>query len=367
MARKVLIKKSKKTTKGPAWKGPMVDGVIQSLLGRFLVCRERFKVLVIDGLAPALGFEPKIHYGQMWHTCEEAHAAGILYVRPLQEYCTQLCKEFPTDQNQVDKWYNVCSKQFPIYVDYWKKHPDVKRRKPIFQEKTFCVPYELPSGRVVKLRGKWDSVDLIKENGRSFIYLQENKTKGTIDQQLLTRQLTFDLQTMMYLIALQEYSTQVDTEILAGQQIKGIRYNVIRRPLSGGKGSIRQHKPTKSNPQGESKKDYYDRLQQYFIEYPGEFFMRWKVDVTPGDINIFKKDFFDPCLEHLCYWYDWVSGSPYVPELYNREHYSFLHYRFPYGVWNSVLERGYSDVDEYLLSGSRVGLRKIDNLFPELD
>lgn len=363
----VVLKKKLKIKKEPVWKGPEIDGITQSLLSRFLVCRERFRILVIEGWKPAAKFEPKIHYGNMWHTCEEALAANIMYTRPLQDYCKQLCREFPMEQNQIDKWYNVCLKQFPIYVDYWKKHPDVKNRTPIFQEQTFRVPYELPSGRTVILRGKWDSVDLIGKGKNAGIFLQENKTKSEVDEIKLGRQLTFDLQTMMYLIALQEYSTKPDNEFVAGQQIKGVRYNVVRRPLSGGKGSIRQHKPTKSNPQGESKSEYYERLQQYFIDSPQDYFSRWSVEITSGDIQRFKNEFFDPCLEHLCYWYDWITNHPNTPELFSHEHYRFLHYRLPYGIWNSVMERGTSDVEEYLLTGSTVGLQRVETLFPELD
>ena len=79
------------------------------------------------------------------------------------------------------------------------------------------------------MRGKWDSVDYIGKR----VYLQENKTKGDIDEQAIRHNLHFDLQTMLYMTAL--------TEELEPQKIAGVRYNVIRRPLSGGKGSIRPH------------------------------------------------------------------------------------------------------------------------------
>ena len=68
----------------------------------------------------------------------------------------------------------------------------------MLQEQVCDVPYNLPSGRVVRLRGKFDSVDLI-DGG---IYLQENKTKGDIDKIQVERQLSFDLQTLMYSVAL---------------------------------------------------------------------------------------------------------------------------------------------------------------------
>src|SRR4051794_6290554 len=60
---------------GPLWKGPEEDGITFSLLSQFLVCRERFRVRVIEGLSAGGGFNHRIEYGSMWHTCEEALAA----------------------------------------------------------------------------------------------------------------------------------------------------------------------------------------------------------------------------------------------------------------------------------------------------
>ena len=91
-----------------------------------------------------------------------------------------------------------CRVQFPIYLRWWSKKKDEKGRVSLLQEQVFNVPYELPSGRVVYLRGKWDGIDLIKGN----VWLLEHKTKGDIDEHILNRNLSFDLQTMLYLVAL---------------------------------------------------------------------------------------------------------------------------------------------------------------------
>ena len=67
---------------GRIWDGPEEDGITQSLLSRFLVCRERFRILVVDGLKPVDQFSSRIEYGQMWHLCEENLAAGNDYLDP---------------------------------------------------------------------------------------------------------------------------------------------------------------------------------------------------------------------------------------------------------------------------------------------
>jgi hypothetical protein len=393
--------------RGPVWKGPEEDGITFSLLSRFLTCRERFRLLVVEGLKAQEGFNHRIEYGNMWHVCEEAlarcHNAGDTQMVPervcayaLTQYAQSLCRKYPLAQEQIDKWYNVCRVQFPLYVKYRSEHPDVTERTPLLQEQTFDVPYRLPSGRTVRLRGKWDSVDLVGKGKSAGIYLQENKTKGDIDPVQMQRQLTFDLQTMMYMVALgtpqKEWHSAAGRDVKGwpyGAEIRGVRYNVVRRPLSGGKGTIVQHKPTKSNPQGESKDEYYARLRGIIGGSPDEFFMRWKVEITPGDVTLFRQRCLDPVLEQLCDWWQWITCVIERSHIRNQEvwdndvtfgcdppydhkqgdlglHPSAIHWQHPFGVRNVLDEGGHTDLDEYIRSGSEVGLTRTDNLFPEL-
>lgn len=369
------------------WKGPEIDGITQSMLSNFLVCRERFRVKYVEGLRPHDQFNKGLEYGQLWHTCEEALAKEPEGVRatncwqtPLKEYAQSLVKRYPLAGEQIDQWYNVCKVQFPLYVSWWSKHPDVQKRTPLFQEQVFNIPYRLPSGRVVRLRGKFDAVDLIGKDKTAGIYLQENKTKGDINEQQLQRQLSFDLQTMLYLVALQEMLNQPDEAYVADEfqsPIRGVRYNVIRRPLSGGKGSIRQHAPTKSNPQGESKADYYARLGTIIEEANGPaadlpegqhyFFMRWKAEISATDIERFKTRFLNPILEQLCLWYDWIENNP---DPFNSDYVKQsigIHFQYPFGTYNPLTDGGgATDVDEYLLSGNKTGLERAESLFGEL-
>jgi len=389
------------------WRGPEVDGITQSMLAKFLICRERFRVRYVLGLQPPETWNHRTGYGDMWHVCEEALAkSGItkgpteVHVRPLVEYCKGLCRQYPMQQEDVDKWYNVCKIQFPAYVDYWRKHPDVKDRVPMFQEQVFDVPYKLPSGRVVRLRGKWDSVDQIGKGKDIGIRLQENKTKGDIYEPQMRKQLRFDLQTMLYLVALHHWKATLNPLMarFAGK-ILGVRYNVVRRPLSGGKGSIKQCEATKGakcpkckgsgdhllgggtssipyprcpkcNGQGrtggkpaETKEHFYARLRDdYILAEPEYWFMRWQVDVTQAEITKFCRDFLTPILEQMCYWWEWISSlgpkdSPFADP---------IHFRMPYGIYSPLIDGGATEQDDYLDFGSLVGLRKGEKLFAEL-
>ncbi len=368
---------------GPVWAGPESHsnngGITFSLLSRFLSCRERFRVYVTDGWAPANNFNHHLEYGNMWHLCEEVFAktnSVDAALKALSKYVQALAARHKHSAEAVDKWHNVCAVQFPVYAAFWKDHKDVKDRTPMFQEEMFRIPYKLPSGKVVYLRGKMDSTDLIGKGRAAEVWLQENKSTGNPDQQKLQRRLTFDLQTMMYVTALgawkkqlvgkAESSLSVGEKLLVGHKIGGVRYNVIRRPLSGGKGTIVQHKPTQKNPAGESKSSYYKRLSDIISESSSEFFMRWNVRVHETDTDRFRARCLDPILETLCVWYDvCVKKQMTHVSAFGLE--AMMNWQHPFGVRNIIDEGGSTDLDEYLETGSTVGLQRVETLFPELE
>lgn len=288
----------------------------------------------------------------------------------LEEHCRELCKTYRTAQADVVKWYNVCLKQFPHYTRFWADNEDVRGRHRMLQEYEFCTRYPLPSGRVVTLRGKWDSTDWIDCGATSGVYLQENKTKGDVYEPQIRQQLTFDLQTMIYLTAMSVEAQQganSDLTCLWNKPIRGVRYNVVRRPLSGGKGNIKQLKT-------ETPADYYNRLEKYIADEPAAYFMRWKVEVFPADVGKFRVECLGPVLDNLLDDYEWWAACfQHRTDVFNYgrrydqfPHHRARHYREPYGVYNPLDEGGSTDLDEYLATGSEVGLTRVNDLFPEL-
>lgn len=186
-------------------------------------------------------------------------------------------------------------------------------------------------------------------------------------------------------------------KILAGYPILGVRYNVVRRPLSGGKGTIVQHKATAGakcpkcngncrrpvSPGGlntvcqkchgfgrvnakpaETEEAFYGRVSAIIKGSPEEYFMRWKVEVSPADVQRFRRECLDPILEQLCQWWDWMNN--WKARGYQDVFADNLHWRHPYGCFNPLNEGGASELDEYLATGSMGGLAQVDNLFPEL-
>ncbi len=237
--------------------------------------------------------------------------------------------------------------------------------------------------------------------------MQENKTKGDIDEEQLRKQLRLDLQTMLYLTALKE----VQDNPLSGPEfnkhlincsILGVRYNVVKRPLSGGKGSIVQHAATKGakcpkckgermvagvkcpkcNGAGrtgakpaETDADYYGRLAQYIKDEPETYFMRWNVEVSAADVGRFQARCLDPILENLCDDYEhwaWCRESEVVPFDMQRNRSRFhghckRHFVFPFGVYSSLIDGGATDTDEFVMTGNSAGLSQVKDLVPELN
>lgn len=370
----------------PLWTGPEGEGpnggITQSMIGRWLTCRERARVRYVEGLSPPEQFNHRLEYGNMWHLCEESYASPgpdyvmgegqlpVIVATKLKKYAMELCQKYPTQQAEIEKWWNVCRVQFPIYVAHWAKHPQAANRTSLLAEQVFDVPYSLPSGRTVRLRGKWDGVSLVKEKGRTGIWLDEHKTKGDIDPMEVQRQLSFDLQVNLYLIALKTYlSSPPGLGDLRADQVVGVRYNVVRRPLSGGEGMITQKKGSK-NVRPETSAEYYARLRGVIdgtgvkstgenYEGPEYWFMRWDSEVSATNLKRFAQRCLDPILEQICCWYGSVTGNPQPVPAWAQN------YQHPFGVTNSIDEYGSSDLDTYLATGSRVGLVE-STLFKEL-
>jgi hypothetical protein len=143
--------------------------------------------------------------------------------------------------------------------------------------------------------------------------------------------------------------------------IAGVRYNVVKRP-----GQYQGKKETAA--------EFQARLAEIIKENPGEFFMRWKVDITAGDVKRFCEECLNPILEQLCSWWEWIGYSKNMEvdvfepakEGLAQDLSVGIHWRHPFGVYNVLDEGGSSELDEYLASGSTVGLQKVDTLFGEL-
>ena len=370
--------------KGPSDAGPL-GGVTFSSVSKWLCNREHFRLKMVEGLVKEDIFNHSIEFGNMWHVMEECFASqkqmGACQTA-LKNYVIDLAKKYKEAGTQINQWYNVCLTQFPLYVAHWAKNPDVKSREPIFQEEVFQIPYSLPSGRKIYLRGKFDSVDRIKKG----LYIQENKTKSEPDLEQIERDLPWDMQTMMYLSVLdllrqRTYDGSLATRKELGGDKKanlGVRYNVIRRPLSGGKFSIKQKKGrmTKKGPVGvQTAEQFYAELGGIIKKNPKHFFIRFKMEVTKDDLANFQQKCLNPVLENVLDDYEWwswclknnaVSVFDYTMRKQMFPAHQNRHYIFPTGIYNPQTEGRGTEYDEYINTGNMRGLVRTDKLFREL-
>jgi hypothetical protein len=356
----------------PLWQGPTTDGITFSLLNRFLECRERFRLRVVEGIVDDEGFQRSMEYGSMWHACEEALAGRNTntsssggWVKAAQAYRDKLLAKYPDNHKDIQHWYQVCRAEFPVYITEWQKQQ--KSVKYLLQETAFRVPYLLPSGRTITLRGKWDA---IFQKGKS-IFLQENKTKGEIDEEGITQTVDQNLQVMFYLIALQEYQDRdgLDPGRFPESMPKdfylrplaGVLYNVIRRPLAD-RYAIRQKK-------SETPKEFYARLQLSIYANPEHYFKRWEALISKQDIQKFKRECFTGIMCQLDEWWEhilWTMKegiSPFSPSKDGK----YIHYRTPYGIYHSLAGGFRGSYFSYLTKGSTNDLRTITTLYPELE
>ncbi len=359
----------------PLWGGPEEVGVTQSMLQGFMQCRERFRLRVIDGLDTVDAFNHSVEYGNLFHLCEEVLVGHkFSWQSALKKAATALANQYPLQLAQVEKCYQMCRTQFPIYIAYWQKNDKASKKRQLLSEYEFKVPYSLPSGRIVLLKGKWDGASVEGRGRNEKLCLDEHKTKGDINEGQLQRQLTFDMQTMFYVTALQ---AQVEGESaqnnILGRDygpVRQINYNVIRRPLAGGKYSIKplsgKQYVNKPNIPPESMAQFYARLGKLIEDDPSWFFMRWQVQLQKSDITNFRQQTLDPLLEQLCDWYSLVAAcyrrglNPFIVGS------KLIHWRHPFGVYDVLGQGGVTDLDEYLATGSMTGLQKVTRLFPEL-
>lgn len=359
MARKTGIKGKINPKIDPLWKGPYKDGLTQSLISRFLVCRERFRVHAIEGYRPIQTFSKASGFGTMWHLCEEVYEKGGDVREELRNHCKGLIKQFPTDAEKIDFWCRICLGQFDIYLKFWEGETKIGDGECITLEESFSVPYTLPDGRTIRMRGKWDEVLKAGTKRKPYLIIKDHKTKGNIDEVQVNKQLTFDLQTMFYVIALE------NSNYAGIGPVKELCYNVIRRPISGGKGTIRQKKPTKTNPNGESTEEYVERLMKVISEDPQHFFMRWEALLDPMDSVVFRNRFLNPMLMQICDWWDFMVKCDFNPWNQSPKNNS-LHFQYPFGVYNPLDRTGETDVDSYIMTGDKTGLKRAETVFPEL-
>lgn len=329
-----MPKKSTRAVKipRPGW-DLYVDGISYSLLSKFVDCRERFRISTVELLAPSHQ-KDSLDFGTMFHKALELYAAGNNPFKIVQS----LMKRYK-NTNIDPILIRIVAVMVPIYIDFYK----TEKVKYVGQEEVFDVPYVCKSnGRIIRLRGRWD--ELFEYKGK--LWLQENKTKTTIQDNTILSTLPYDLQTMLYCSTLQKTKKR---------KVGGVLYNVIRRPLlkQGAK---------------ESDSEYLTRIVEHIREDPGHYFKRFRNEFIGDEIAKFEERTLNPLLESVANWWESIKKNPFDPWFLDEERKipNPNHYTRPFGVY-SPLAFGIGDYFDYVTNGSKAGLITKESCFPELE
>jgi hypothetical protein len=299
------------------------DGITYSFLDKFVLCREQARLDYVEGWTGD-GIAVPLDFGIAFHECLEWVASGksVTQIRqPVTKfYTSRRAKLNREDTKTLQLVMDMVKAVFPLYHDYWKETD--KGIKYVYQEESFKVIHRLPSGKTVPLRGRLDEV--FRDTDGALV-LQENKTKGQIDEQGIQASLHMDLQTMLYSYCLWKMTNEAPKRIL---------YNVIRRP------QLRQK-------QTENERDFIRRIQDDVVSRPEHYFMRWKVDIKEQDLEDWTLRTLNPLLETVVRWWESIKHSPFDPWD------SPEHFINPSGLFTRYGRSGYFDV---LTKGNYHGL-----------
>jgi hypothetical protein len=366
-----LVSDKAKPRIDPLW--TLDDGITYSDLSKFDVCRQRFHIGRIQGWKPK-GFSLPLEFGNIFHLLSEAQDRDI----PLDamEY---IAKQYTSDRiehsirngdddkvKELKMLSAVVTVTFLNYVDFWKNNPTMDYRNKHRYEKSFKwigkeIPfdekYQLPNGRVVRIRGKMDgafSIPGVKGN-----WLFETKTKSTIDQDGIFRALDKDLQTGLYMVAM--------SKRFKGTPL-GVVYNVVRR--------------TAMRPRVKDTPDSFaQRVHEDIQKRPEWYFFRWTREISALELENFQRRSLNPAIYQLCQYWDSIKDDPMnpfsttCPECYGDgclvcgqtgKVDNMLHYERPFGIYDSFQHSQKGSYFDIVADGDYSNYEQEDFTFPEL-
>ena len=315
----------------PAW-DLYRDGISYSLMCKYRNCRERFRLSTVEGLRPKER-KAALDFGTIFHKALEYTAQGLTSSQVISAVM-KLYKDSSFDPMLV--------RQACTLVPHYNAYYSSDKHNYVAQEEVFDVPYKsVTTGKIVRLRGRRDEV--YEFNGK--LWLQENKTKTTIDDTKIMLTLPHDLQTMLYIYSM--------THDYKDRKIGGVLYNVIRRPKleQGSK---------------ETELGFLQRLNQHIAKDPSHYFKRYEVELVPSDISKFYNTVLVPLVENIVVWWESIKSDPFNPWVDEQGKPNPHHYQTPFGIFDPMTI-GVGDYFDYVTSGLLIGLERVSTAFPELE
>ena len=257
------------------------SGITQSMLGAFLSCRQK-AAFQLAGWEP-VGGSVALVLGSLAHDVLEHMyrdaKKGKKWAGQAQAILQQRLAKFEYDSD-----HNLANPQDAIdisikveamiknYITYYAKED--RNAEWLALEHRFDVEF-----MGWRLRGMMDGVRKVQ---RSW-WLFETKTASRIDESALSGYLTYDLQNLFYLLAM---------ELVAGVKLKGVIYNIIRKP------QLRLKKD-------ENKDSFLIRIQEDIVVRPSFYFKRFEI-FYPDEV---REEFKEQLLAKLSDYAAWLAGD----------------------------------------------------------
>jgi len=280
---------------------PYRDGISQSALSLFRSCKEQFRLAYVEGWASNNTSLP-LEYGSCFHWIL-SEIYGLSHAPSPEErdhfldrYKELWNREHPivsSKQTEMQELvYAVVEVVLDVYTrvfegDWTGKYRgiDVTTVTPVKWvglEKEFLVPIKFSANySAIPIKGIFDGVF---EDKYGSIWLFETKTKSYIDEEFISDTLHLNLQTMLYLTALEKIYDKTPA---------GVLYNVCRRP-----GQRLLKEDTLTDYVGRVRKDVSNakRYEHYF--------KRYEMRLTKGELADWKRKTLRPLLKEVAMWWD---------------------------------------------------------------
>lgn len=273
------------------------DGITQSFLKSFQLCREQTRLRYIEGWTSRTQTLP-LEFGNafQWVLCEVYRVKGRKKIPStkslgliVEAYDVQWVSENPkttTAQRELhERVLGLVAAVLPVYVktfdgDWTGVYTLLENapEPPVAWhglEHNFSVVG--PDG--IPRRGSFDGVF---EDRKGRLWLFETKTKGQIDEDLIFSILEFDFQVWFYLSALR---------LESGRTPAGVVYNVVRRPGQ----RILKDEPLE-------KYLYRVRADVVKPDRQDHYFKRWALPITSTQLTRWDRYVLDPLLREVKTW-----------------------------------------------------------------
>ena len=327
------------------WKGPLVDGLTQSLINKFLSCPYRFYLYAILGLEDDTAPHPNLIWGDCYHVGLE-HLLPGKDVELAQTKAMERLQEWKSQDN-VNKETVPALNMYPISITSMLPLYDLmKMEGPWKTEIVFEHPHDIRGNKFL-FKGKMDALSLHNND------LGEHKCKGRIDPELLREEIRDDLQVNLYLKVAES---------------ERVRYDLIKIP------EVQWRVPYRTK--SESDKQYISRLyygncgatQDFPVTKNRHAWIHQSTHTIPENHQAqYWKQTIEPLALLIQEWYEYVTSPEFDPT--NPDCYNHLFYKVPVRTFRASNTEKFKCDYHAVLTGqeSLENLRPVPSYYTELE